>query len=95
MDLALVDLDLVSDDLVSADLAFRDRPTVLRFLDGAFPEDGFPHFPQPVHPPSHFADGRLLAVLTVFPHRASTSASSMGAGYFFSMTIDSYPSLRM
>ena len=78
--LALVDLGLVPDDPVPADLAFLDPPTVLRFLDGVFLAAGLSHFPQPVHPPLHFPDGRLLAVLTVSPHSASTSASSLGAG---------------
>ena len=72
-------------------LAFLDWPAFLRFLEGAFLA-AVPHEPCPR---SLRAVGRMFSVLTVASQRASTSASSLGTGYFLSMTIGSKPSSRM
>ena len=84
-DLALVLLDLVLDDLV-----FLDWLAFLRFLDGAFLATGLPHLPHPVQPPLQ-VEGRRFSVLTIFPQRANTTASSLGTGYLSPRTIASYP----
>lgn len=88
--LDLTDLDLVLLDFVLLDLVLADPV----FLVGTFLATGLPHAPHPVQPPLQVV-GRLLAVLTINPQRASTSASSLGTGYLSPKAISSYPQPHM